>query len=329
MTPQQRQPSERPSRPEGRSRPAADRPRIDGVLVVVKEAGPTSHDIVALVRRLTGVKRVGHGGTLDPFATGVLPVLVGQATRLAEYHLGDEKEYRALVCFGARSTTDDLDGELTPSDAPPPTRQAVEEALDGFRGAREQVPPDYSAVRVAGRRAYELARHGKKPELRPRTVTVHRLKLVDWDGTDPSRPVATLEMRVSAGTYVRALARDLGEQLGGGAYLGALTRTASGPFRLEDAHTLDVIRELLGAGRAADLLLPPDAGLDLFPRIEMAADDVASLAKGQIVRLKEEPPPEAASDLVRAVDHAGRLVAIARRREGRLYPEKVFATVTG
>src|SRR3954463_6479667 len=163
---------------------------LDGVLVVAKEPGPTSHDIVALVRRLTGVKRVGHGGTLDPFAAGVLPVFVGHATRLAEYHLGDGKEYRAVVCFGARSTTDDLEGELTPVDAPAPTRVAVERALGSFRGTIEQIPPDYSAVRVAGRKAYELARHGEKPDLRARQVTVTRLDLVEWHDDDPTRPVA-------------------------------------------------------------------------------------------------------------------------------------------
>src|SRR3954471_20634277 len=207
--------------------------QLDGVLVVAKEPGPTSHDIVALVRRLTGVKRVGHGGTLDPFAAGVLPVFVGHATRLVEYHMTDGKEYRAVVCFGARSTTDDLEGELTPVDDAAPARDDAESALASFTGEIEQVPPDYSAVRVAGRKAYELARHGEKPELRARRVTVSRLDMTSWDESDPTRPIATIEIECAAGTYVRALARDLGEVLGCGAYLGALTRTASGPFKLD------------------------------------------------------------------------------------------------
>ncbi|HUG47483.1 MAG TPA: tRNA pseudouridine(55) synthase TruB [Candidatus Limnocylindria bacterium] len=299
--------------------------RLSGVLVVAKQPGPTSHDIVALVRRLSGVRRVGHGGTLDPFAAGVLPVFVGQATRLAEYHLADEKEYRALVCFGARSTTDDLDGELTPSDAAPPTREAVEAALSHFTGPLEQVPPDYSAVRISGRRAYELARHGRKPELRPRSVTIHRLDLTGWDDADPSRPVATLELRCSAGTYVRALARDLGEELGCGAYLGALTRIASGPFRLESAHPLEEVREALVAGHAESLLLPPDAGLDAFPRLVASPAELAGLVKGQPVR------SEAAGGegLLRVFDDAGRLAAIARAEGGLLHPEKVFHTSAG
>ncbi len=290
---------------------------FDGVLVVAKEPGPTSHDIVALVRRLTGVKRVGHGGTLDPFAAGVLPVFIGHATRLVEYHMTDGKEYRAIACFGARSTTDDLEGELTPADAPAPTRADVESALPVLTGEIEQVPPDYSAVRVAGRKAYELARHGEKPGLRARRVTVSRLELTNWDDSDPLRPVAQLEIACSAGTYIRALARDLGESLGCGAYLGALTRTASGPFRIEQAHALDEVRAALTTGRAHDLLLPMDAGLD-FPEVHLNAAEVMHLARGQQLR-------RAADDgLVRVVDESGRLVAIARAAAGVIQPEKVF-----
>lgn len=298
----------------------AEPARPDGIIVVAKEPGPTSHDIVALVRRLAGVKRVGHGGTLDPFAAGVLPVFVGQATRLVEYHLADPKEYRALVCFGARSTTDDLDGELTPSGRAP-DRAGVEAALDGFRGEIEQVPPDYSAVRVAGRKAYELARHGQKPELRPRHVTIHRLELGAWDDTDPVRPVATVEVRCSAGTYIRALARDLGEGLGSGAYLAALTRTVSGPFRIETAHPLDEVRAALAGGRARDVLIAMDTGLD-FPEVTLAPAELLPFARGQQLRRAGTLPGEG---LVRVLDVSGRLVAIARVADGVLAPEKVFA----
>jgi tRNA pseudouridine55 synthase len=302
---------------------------LDGVLVVAKPAGPTSHDIVAIVRRLTGVRRVGHGGTLDPFAAGVLPIFVGRATRVAEYHLGDRKEYRADVLLGARSTTDDRDGELTPSGAAPPDRAAVEVALESFRGEIDQVPPDYSAVRISGRHAYELARHGQKPDLRPRRVTVERLDLLAWDATtDPERPMLTLEIRCSAGTYVRAIARDLGEALGCGAYLGALTRTASGPFRLEAAHPLDALREALANGHAQSLLLPTDVGLDAYPRIELATDELGALARGQIIRHRAggglSPGPDG---LLRVVDGQGQLCAIARLDDGRLYPQKVFVSV--
>src|SRR4051812_3639234 len=189
-------------------------PGLDGIVVVAKPAGPTSHDIVALVRRLAATKRVGHGGTLDPFASGVLPVFLGHATRVVEYHLGDRKAYRATICFGASSTTDDLEGELTPAAGPAPTREAVEAALPELTGSISQRPPAYSAVKVAGRRAYAMARAGETVELSERTVTVHALELVSWDGSDGDRPVAVLDVSCSAGTYVRALARDLGERLG-------------------------------------------------------------------------------------------------------------------
>src|SRR4051812_2430013 len=294
---------------------------IDGVIIVAKEPGPTSHDVVGLIRRLTGAKRVGHGGTLDPFAAGALPVCLGHATRLVEYHTADEKEYRALVAFGARSTTDDIDGELTATDTPAPSREAVQEGLDRFRGQIEQVPPDYSAVRVAGRHAYELARHGRKPELRPRSVTISRLELVEWDEAAPDRPTATLELRCSAGTYVRALARDLGEALGTGAYLAALTRTASGAFRLEQAHSLDDVRKALADDHLRKVMLPPTTGLDELPRLTVQASDLRALTKGQSIAAPEGVESDGP---VLLLDGKGVLAAVARRRDGKLEPEKVF-----
>ena len=308
-------------------------PRIDGILVVSKPAGPTSHDIVALVRRLTSVRRVGHGGTLDPFAMGVLPVFLGRATRMVEYHLADEKAYSASVVFGARSTTDDIDGEMTPAETPTPDRAAVEAALASFRGQIEQVPPDHSAVHVGGKRAYEVARRGEKPELRSRQVTIHSLELTGWDTADVTRPLAEIEVRCSAGTYIRSLARDVGERLGCGAYLGALTRTASGPFRMDAAHSLDTVREELAAGRTERLLLSPDAGLEHSPMVQVPGKDREALARGQIIRVRGQvsgPADPAAvlddAEVVRVVDEAGRLAAMAHVKKGRLYPDKVFIT---
>src|SRR3954454_13065568 len=163
-------------------------PGLDGIVVIAKPAGPTSHDVVALVRRLAATKRVGHGGTLDPFASGVLPVFLGHATRIVEYHLGDRKAYRATVCFGASSTTDDLEGEFTPSDGRPPTREEVEATLPRFTGEVSQRPPAYSAIKVGGRRAYAMARAGETVELADRQVTIHSIDLVSWDATDVDRP---------------------------------------------------------------------------------------------------------------------------------------------
>jgi tRNA pseudouridine55 synthase len=316
---------------------------IDGILVVSKPAGPTSHDIVALVRRLTGVRRVGHGGTLDPFAMGVLPLFLGHATRMVEYHLADGKSYRATVVFGSRSSTDDIDGEMTLGEALPPNREAVETALAPFRGDIEQVPPDHSAVHVAGRRAYELARGGQKVELSSRRVTIHGLDLVDWDDSDREHPVAELDVHCSAGTYIRSLARDLGEALGCGAYLGALTRTASGPFRMDAAHPLERVRAELAAGRPEGLLLPPDAGLEHIPSLQVPARDMEAIARGQVIRVRGViaapahmapagraraggTPGPGRVDIVRVVDAAGKLAAMAHLEGGRLYPDKVFVT---
>ncbi len=307
---------------------------MDGVLVIAKPAGPTSHDVVALVRRLAATKRVGHGGTLDPFASGVLPLFLGRATRLVEYHLGDRKGYRATVCFGASSTTDDLEGELTPSAAPASSRAAAEAALAGFIGPISQRPPAYSAIKVAGRRAYAMARAGEHVELASREVTIHSLELLDWDGTDPDRPVAVVDVECSAGTYIRALARDLGEAVGGAAYLGALVRTASGPFRLDGAVSLDRVREAAadGAERLAGLLLPVDAGLDDLPELVVTDDEVRAIARGQFVRPKatdltvlDATGPDAP---IRVRDASGRLVAIATLSDGRLAPDKVLVEST-
>lgn len=297
---------------------------MDGILVALKPAGPTSHDIVALVRRLAATKRVGHGGTLDPFASGVLPVFLGRATRVVEYHLGDRKGYRATVCFGATSTTDDLDGELTPADAPGPSRVTVEAALGQLRGPISQRPPAYSAIKVAGRRAYAMARAGESVELASRDVTIHQLDLVEWDDSDAERPIAILEVECSAGTYIRALARDLGELVGGGAYLGALSRTSSGPFRLERAISLERVREAAADGPDAlgSLLLPIDAGLDSLPELVITDGEVSAISRGQFIRAALPPgDPDAP---IRVRDGAGRLVAIATVRDGRLAPDKVL-----
>lgn len=298
---------------------------LSGILVVAKPVGPTSHDVVALVRRLSGTRRIGHGGTLDPFASGVLPLFLGTATRLVEYHMADRKTYRATFCFGASSSTDDLEGELEPADGPALVRARVEAALERFRGTVVQRPPAYSAVKVAGRRAYAIARSGEEPEIPLREVTIHRLELERWDDTDPTRPVAVVEVECSAGTYVRALARDLGAALGSAAYLGALTRLRSGSFSLDEAHGLDAVRGAAATGPAglAALLLPPDAGLEHLARVTLNDLEVEAIVRGQFVR------PQARVDatfgsIVRAQSADGSLVAIAEWHHDRLAPTKVL-----
>jgi tRNA pseudouridine55 synthase len=303
-----------------------DHPGMHGVLVVAKPAGPTSHDVVALVRRLGATRRVGHGGTLDPFASGVLPLFHGGATRLVEYHLADDKANLATVCFGATSTTDDLDGELTPVEGAAPVRAAVAASLAGFVGPQLQQPPAYSAIQVGGRRAYSMARAGETVALPPRQVVIKRLDLVEWDERDPARPIAILDVTCSAGTYVRALARDLGARLDTGAYLGALIRTASGPFTLDAARSLDEIRSAAATGPDGirDLLLPPDTGLEALPAVSLTSDEIADANQGRFVRpaagLRDAPDGAP----LRLLDTEGAIVGMGRRDGPRIAPTKIL-----
>jgi tRNA pseudouridine55 synthase len=302
-------------------------PGLDGILVVDKPIGPTSHDIVGLVRRLAATKRVGHGGTLDPFASGVLPIFLGRATRVVEFHLADRKAYRATICFGASSTTDDLEGEMTPANGAAPSRDAVESALPAFTGTISQRPPDFSAIKVGGRRAYAVARAGGTVELKEREVTIESLSLVTWDDIEPDRPIAIVDVVCSAGTYIRALARDLGEHLGSAAYLGALRRTAAGLFKEADAIPLDRVRAAAADGpeSLATLLRPVDTGLDLFPSIDLTPDEVAAVARGQFVRPAAHVPAGHEHYRLRGPD--GSLVAIAiPAGPGRLAPDKVLVS---
>jgi tRNA pseudouridine55 synthase len=308
-----------------------DAPGMHGVLVVAKPAGPTSHDVVALVRRLASTRKIGHGGTLDPFASGVLPLFLGGATRLVEYHLADDKAYRATICFGATSTTDDLDGDLTPVELGPgtaaPARAAVEAALATFLGGQLQRPPVYSAVQVGGRRAYAMARAGEAVDLPARSVEIKALDIIEWDGTDPARPIAIVDVVCTAGTYVRALARDLGARLGCGAYLGALVRTASGPFTLANARTLDVLRAAAAESGPAGiraLLLPSDTGLDGMPAVALTASEIADALQGRYVRPEGGLRGTTDDVPLRLVDAAGTIVGMGRREGARVAPTKML-----
>lgn len=303
----------------------------DGVLVVAKPAGPTSHDVVALVRRLSGTRRIGHGGTLDPFASGVLPLFLGGATRLVEYHLGDTKRYRATVCFAASSTTDDLDGEITPMPGPVISSDQVAAALDRFRGSIRQRPPAYSAVQVGGRRAYAAAREGAPLDLPDRAVTIHDLELIAWNADDPARPIAILDIACSAGTYVRALARDLGVAVGSGAYLGALIRTASGPFELADAVSLDQLRQDASEGSRglAARLLPADVGLEALASVRLTASEILDASMGRFVRPAAGLAGVPEDATLRLVDGDGRIVGIGILAGRRIAPSKMLRVQTG
>jgi len=248
-----------------------------GILNLDKPAAWTSHDVVARVRRLAGQRRVGHAGTLDPAATGVLPVLLGRATRLVELIQAGRKTYQATVCLGAATTTDDAEGE-TIATAPVPTLSCEQVAgvLRRFEGTILQTPPRYSAIKVGGQRAYAVARRGDEPALQPRPVTIDALHLL---ACDP--PTLCLEVHCGSGTYVRALARDLGAALGTLGHLTALVRTRVGPFGLEDAIRLDTLAE---RGVAA-VLLAADQALPTAPRVDVTDAEAAQLANGRGVAL--------------------------------------------
>jgi len=289
-----------------------------GVLVIDKPSGWSSFDVVARVRRLCGVKRVGHAGTLDPLATGVLPVCLGSATRLVEFLAEAGKEYEATVRLGATSVTYDAEGPITPGTGDLPDAAAVTAALAAFRGPQQQLPPMYSAVQQGGRRLYDLARAGVEVERRPRPVHIYRLELLDY-----ALPDAHLVVECSKGTYIRTLAHDLGAALGCGAYLAALRRTRHGPFGLAAAVTPDDLAAAVAAGDLARLLQPPDVLVADWPRHDVDAATAQRLAQG---RPLDHPPPTADTPpRMRVYNPAGALLALVLWDTAQWRPTKVFA----
>jgi tRNA pseudouridine55 synthase len=277
---------------------------VHGVLVVDKPSGPTSHDVVEHVRRALKVARAGHTGTLDPFATGVLPVCVGKATRLARFLAESDKSYQATVRLGFATTTDDLTGEpLGPRHEGPVDEPALRRACAALTGVLRQVPPAYSAKRVDGRRLYDLARQGVAVERASVPVTVHALDLVALAGDQ-----VELHVRCSSGTYVRALARDLGEALGTGAHLAALRRTEAAGFGLESA----VAWEDVGPAAAARIV-PPAQALPHLAAVVVGEEGAAAVRHGRDLerRLVTEGFPDAPPPRLRVLDLEGRLLALA------------------
>ena len=297
---------------EGRAITGNNMHTMFGLLNIRKTSGPTSHDVVARVRRLLGRQvKVGHAGTLDPFAEGVLVICVGPATRLADYVQAAPKRYLAEVTLGSTSTTDDPEGQIAPTaGAAAPAESLVREAAEGFVGEIEQVPPAHSAVHVDGRRAYKLARSGQTLDLPARTVTIYSVEVVEYD-----YPRLVLDVRCGVGTYIRALARDIGQALGVGGYCSALTRTAVGDFAIDQA--LDI--EEVDPGQH---LIDPLAALGHLPRVVADEQAVEQIRHGRAFAA------EAAGPEIAVTDEAGRLLAIAipAGGEGMIRPKKVFLT---
>lgn len=247
---------------------SSEKKQLFGFLNIYKPVGMTSHDVVAVLRRVTKIKQIGHTGTLDPFAEGVLPICVGKATRLIEY-LQDDKEYLATVQFGASTNTFDLDGEKTSVSGKKVTKSEVEEALKAFSGEISQLPPIFSAIKVKGKKLYEYARKGEEVEIHPRKVVIENIELKEFDEENQQ---AQILIKCSKGTYIRSIANDLGQNLGCGGYLVKLIRTQAGSFRVEDSFQLDTVEV------EKNFVNPLDV-LDL-PKIAVKDKDLTKIKNG-------------------------------------------------
>ena len=288
---------------------------LDIVLPIDKPEGPTSHDIVAMARKALGIRKVGHTGTLDPFASGLLLLCVGRATRLAEYLTGLGKSYDAVARLGMTTDTEDREGQPVEERGgwSELSEETVAAAMAGFMGTIDQVPPQFSAKKVGGVAMHRRARLGEHVELAPRSITVHELGLSSLD-----LPFMKFRVSCSSGTYVRSLARDIGEELGVGAHLTGLRRTSIGAHTLEQAITPDQVSDSEAVSRAA--LSPLDA-LGHLPIVVVDKSRRDRLASGQTVET-----PETVEGAEVTVAYNGRLVAVAEAREGALRPKKVFVS---
>jgi tRNA pseudouridine55 synthase len=298
-----------------------DRNPIDGILNVNKPRGVTSHDVVSLVRRLSHQRRIGHAGTLDPMAQGVLVVALGKATRLIEYMMEGHKVYCAEIVLGATTTTYDAEGELTSRvESVDVTREQLDVALSALTGNIQQLPPMYSALKVGGQRLYDLARKGIEIERQPRPVTVHQIRVIDWQS-----PVLKVELDVSKGTYIRSIAHDLGQMLGTGAYLNCLVRVASGRFSITDALTPSELELAFQFDYWQELLYAPDEGLLPYGAVIVDEAQSAGLHQGKSWPVSSNLRPDAKGP-ARAYDSDGNFLAVLdlEQQTGRWQPAKVL-----
>lgn len=290
---------------------------VSGVLVVDKPIGMTSHDVVQVIRKGTNIRRAGHTGTLDPRASGVLVILIGPAVRLSEFVSASDKRYQATIRLGNTTDTYDAEGRITfTSPDFEVDEDEFNDALMTFVGEMEQVPPPYSAVKVQGRRAYDMARKGEEVELAPRMVNVYSLETLEWNP-----PEAVVDVYCSSGTYVRSLAHDLGKKLGTGAYLVGLRRTRSGRFTLRDAVSLRRLQDAFIDGSWHRFLIPAAEALADWPVVELDADQVELVRHGMRV-----PADEGQKGWARGISEQGDLVALLEVDEetGLWQPRKVF-----
>ena len=311
------------NKPRTNSQPRRDKRDIHGWIVLDKPIGMTSTQAVAAVKRLFSAKRAGHAGTLDPLASGGLPIALGEATKTVPFVMDGRKRYRFMVRWGEERDTDDTEGRLVRASDNRPTPQAIRTLLPQFTGLIEQTPPRYSAIKVKGQRAYDLARDGEVVELAPRPVEIHQLTLVEQIDTN----LSVFDAECGKGTYVRALARDIGRILGCYGHICALRRTLVGPFGENDMIPLEQLESLCnraasGEASLADALLPVETALDDIPALAVTRADAARLHRGQAVLLRGRDAPNCSGTVYVTV--AGRLLALAEIGNGELIPKRVF-----
>lgn len=296
---------------------------MHGILPIYKPRGFTSHDIVNQIRRLMGQKKVGHTGTLDPEVEGVLPICLGQATRVAEYIQNRPKRYRGKMRLGISTDTEDQTGSVIEKQAVSQlTRQQIEEVFEKFHGEIEQIPPMYSAVKYQGKRLYELARQGKEVTRKPRKAIIYRLQcLSDVEG---AFPIVEFDVICSKGTYIRTLCVDIGKKLGYPAHLASLIRTESGPFHMDDCYSLEKLNQIQSDDEKRQLLFSLDEALGHFPCLTIQESDVQHVLNGASLQVEGL---DIDAQIVRVYSESGRFCALYRLEKSIAKPEKVFRDV--
>jgi tRNA pseudouridine55 synthase len=289
---------------------------MSGVLVVDKPVGMTSHEVVQIIRRGTNIRRAGHTGTLDPRASGVLVILIGPAVRLSEYVSASDKRYQAVIRLGANTDTYDSDGKVTSTNPLEVTEEQFETELKKFIGEITQTPPPYSAIKMQGRPAYEMAREGEEVEMQPRIINVYSLDVLEW-----APPEVTVDVHCSSGTYVRSLAFELGEKLGCGAMLTGLRRTKSGRFTLKDAVPLRKLIESFDNNSWYKFVIPAAEALAEWTALSLNNEQVEAIRHGHRI-----PGEGKAGEMVRGITEQGELVALLEFDEAtkEFQPRKVF-----
>lgn len=306
---------------------------MNGILVVNKPTGKTSHQVVSAARKWTGIRKIGHAGTLDPDVTGVLPLFIGWTTRLVEFLMDQPKSYRAKMRIGFSTTTQDASGDIVEQVDRAHVKEAdVEKVIASFIGTITQIPPIYSALKIQGQRAYDLARAGETPTMQPRQVLIYSLQVLSMD-LDAAHPMVEFDVTCSKGTYIRTLCQDIGAHLGYPAHMTHLVRTRTGPFELSDAHAWDVLEQAAQDGTIQELLADPIKAVEHLPRLEVNQEQAIKVSYGQPLPIDPKTNSFAMGQNIRIEDSESNVLAIYQVNEAmgihQLNPYKVFSRNDG